>query len=188
MKQYFKDPLSSEPLGLVSSIGVLVASVFVNAYFLKTSFAAMVSWMLDVARGSLVGQAVQRMSAAGVTYASRIPFGLLMTVFVLIFLVPAACLARRGQHLRGSEIVGAVGGAMTVPVVLLLVSGLLMNASFVAGVVLAVFAAACVFATIVTFLRAGNVNGWAICAWGTLFLLITVVMCARNHMVTMFGV
>lgn len=178
--EIMKNPLAQEKMGPVAAICVLLGSIFVNAYFLKTSFSAMVAWV-----SQLIGSAVP--NGDPVTYVSRLPYGLLMTVFVLIFLIPALWMETRGEKHHFADIMERTAYALMVPVVLLLVSALLMNVSLIAGAVFGLFAAVCVAGVMVSAGQTGGLNGWAICAWTTAFFLITVAMCARNHMVTMFS-
>ena len=76
---------------------------------------------------------------------------------------------------------------MLVPVLLMLTSALLMNLSFAVGIVFAIFAVADCAAVIVKAGQKAKLNGYFIIAMTAAFILITLVLCTRNHFITMFG-
>lgn len=183
-----QNPLGGRRLGSGASVAAILVSVPVNAWFQKASFVGLVGWLERTAAGSLTESTAERLAEAqaGMAFslASRLPYGLLMTAFVLAFLLPA-CKVGHGRTWReGFE---CACGALPVPVALLAVASPCMETSLAVGMAFAVAALAACVATIVLETRGGGWNGWLTVAWVTGFVLITAVMLTRNHVVTMFG-
>lgn len=186
-----KDPLTEGKLNLIASLAVFISSIFIHAYFINVSLAGLSRWFLNLTEDALTVAAQNSIiSMTNVTsdaFISKIPFGLLMTAFVMVFLMLAAFLESDlyGKTIR--DVFERACKIMLVPLVFLFVSALLMNVSFLAGIVLAMMAVSISGATL---LKAGihaKVNGYIITLIVTAFLLITVVMLTRNHFVTMFA-
>lgn len=188
---FLKDPLSEGRLSPFSSFVVIIASVFVNAYFLMTSFSGLVSWFVGISGGALTLEAQQGISnvvnLSESAFASKLGFGLLMTVFVMLFLLAAAYIGSEKQERKLERLLERACSTLLVPMLFMLVSALLMNASFVAGVVFATLAVSACVAVIVEAGRKANLNGYLIVALVAGFILITAVLCTNNHFVTMFG-
>lgn len=88
---FLKEPLSDGRLKLIPSLLVLIASIFINAYFQVTSFSALVQWFLKTSGEANVQQRLAEiLSRSDTPVGIRIAFGLLMTAFVMVFLLLAA--------------------------------------------------------------------------------------------------
>ena len=191
LTDFLIDPLSDGRLKPVPSIAVLIGSVFVNAYFLRTSFSGIASWLLKISNGALTAEAQQKISAtvslSDGTMISKLAFGLLMTVFIMIFLLPAAYLDSEGQEKKPKFLLERACSTLLMPMLFLLVSALLMKLSFTAGIVFAILAVADCAAIIVKACRKAKLNGYFIISMTAAFILITLVLCTRNHFITMLG-
>lgn len=194
MKKYIdflKKPLSDGNMNLVSCITVFIGSIFVNAYFLRTSFSSIVDWFMSISKDAVTPEAQQSIldivNTSNGAVASKIAFGLLMTVFIMIFLLPSAYLESGRKEKNFVKLYKRACSTMFVPVIFMLLSALLMNISFVCGLILAITAAAVCVSIIVKAGRKSNVNDYLIIITVALFFLITVALCTRNHFVTMFG-
>ena len=191
LTDFLKDPLSDGRLRPIPSIAVLIGSVFVNAYFLWTSFSEIASWFLKISNGALTAEAQQKIAEAvslsNGAMISKLAFGLLMAVFTMIFLLPAAYLDSEGQEKKPKFLLERACSTLLTPMLFLLVSALLMNLSFTAGIVFAILAVADCAAVIVKAGQKAKLNGYFIIAMTAAFILITLVLCTRNHFITMFG-
>ncbi len=191
LTDFLKEPLSDGRLHPIPSIAVLIGSIFVNAYFLRTSFSGIASWFLKISNGALKAEAQQKIAEAvslsDGAMISKIAFGLLMTVFVMIFLLPAAYLDSEGQEKKPKFLLERACSTLLAPMLFLLVSALLMKLSFTAGIVFAILAVADCAAVIVKACRKAKLNGYFIIAMTAAFILITLVLCTRNHFITMLG-
>ncbi|MGN0619714.1 MAG: hypothetical protein ACI4J7_11905, partial [Ruminiclostridium sp.] len=183
---FLKEPLSRGRLKLIPSLFVLIASIFVNGYFQITSFSALVKWFLKISGEENVQQRLAEiLSLSDTSVGVRMAFGLLMTAFVMAFLLFAAYLEEKDKKI--SHLFGRACATLLVPVLLVMAAALLMNVSLLPGVFLGIAAAANCIVVIVSAGRKAKYNGYILIAIATAFLLITVVLLTRNHLVTMIG-
>lgn len=183
---FLKEPLSSGRLKLIPSMLVLIASIFVNAYFQVTSFSALVQWFLKTSGEVNVQQRVTEIiGQSNISIGVRIAFGLLMTMFVMVFLLLAAYWEEKDRNIR--HLFEKACSSMLVPVLLMLAAALLMNISLVAGVILGIAAAVLCVSTLVSSGKKAELSGYVLMAVATVFLLLTAVMLTRNHFVTMLS-
>lgn len=188
IKDELKDPLCSGFFNGAAALLVFLASIPVNAWFQRQSYIGLSGWILQTSGSGLTQEAADKITGIqnGITvsFVSRLPFGLLMTAFVMFFLIPAVGSGSQGSWKdtwrRSCTI-------LTVPILLLAISSLCMTVSFTAGVVFAVGALSACVASIIIEARKGKWNGWLVITWVTGFLLITAVMLTNNHVVTMFS-
>jgi hypothetical protein len=187
---FLKDPLSEGRLRPVLSTAFFIASIFVNAYFLMTSFSGLASWFMKTSGNALTMEAQQGISdivnLTGNAFTSKLGFGLLMTVFAMLFLLAAAYLGSEKQERETWYLFERACSTLLVPMLFMLASALLMNISFIAGVVFATLAVSACAAVIVEAGRKANLNGYLTVVLVTGFILITAVLCTNNHFVTMF--
>lgn len=140
LTDFLKEPLSSSKLKLVPSLFVLTASIFVNAYFQVTSFSALVQWFLKTSGEANVQQRLAEiLSQSDISVGVRIAFGLLMTAFVMVFLLLAAYLEEKDKNI--GHLFERACSTMLMPVLLMLAAVLLMNVSLVVGVIFGIAAA-----------------------------------------------
>lgn len=183
---FLKEPLSSGRLKLIPSLLVLIASIFVNAYFQVTSFSALVRWFLKTSGEVNVQQRVTEIiGQSNISIGVRIAFGLLMTAFVMVFLLLAAYWEEKDRNI--SHLFEKACSSMLVPMLLMLAAALLMNISLVAGVILGSAAAVLCVSTLVSSGKKAELSGYVLMAVATVFLLLTAVMLTRNHFVTMLS-
>lgn len=183
---FLKEPLSGDRFNLISAVLVFVASIFVNAYFQVTSFSGIVLWFLKVSGQADAQQRLAEiLSQSSTTVEIKIAFGLLMTVFVMVFLLLSAYMEGKEKNIK--YLFERACSTMLVPVLLMLVAALLMNVSLAAGVVFGIAAAADCMAVIVSAGKKAKMNGYIIITIVTAFFLITVVLLTRNHLITMMG-
>lgn len=183
---FLKEPLSGGRLKLIPSLLVLIASIFVNAYFQVTSFSAQVQWFLKTSGEANVQQRLAEiLSQSDTPVGIRIAFGLLMTAFVMVFLLLAAYWEEKDKNI--GHLFERACSSMLVPVLLTLAAALLMNVSLVVGVIFGIAAAINCMAIIVSAGKKAKCNGYILIAIATAFFLITVVLLTRNHLVTMMG-
>lgn len=180
---FLKEPLSDGRLKLIPSLLVLIASIFVNAYFQVTSFSALVQWFLKTSGEANVQQRLAEiLSRSDTPIGIRIAFGLLMTAFVIVFLLLAAYWEEKDKNI--GHLFERACSSMLVPLLLTLVAAMLMNVSLIAGVLLGVAAAVNCMAVIVSAGKKAKRNGYILIAIATAFFLITVVLLTRNHFIT----
>lgn len=140
LTDFLKEPLSGGRLKLIPSLLIFIVSVFVNAYFQVTSFSALVSWILETSKTADAAQLLEDILARSDTAIGvRIAFGLLMTVFAMVFLLIAAYWEEKEKNTV--HLFERACATMLVPELLMFVAALLMNVSLVAGVVLGIAAA-----------------------------------------------
>lgn len=183
---FLKEPLSGGRLKPVPAVLVIIASIFVNAWFQVTSFSALVSWFLETS-GTPDTQRLlaEILSQTDTAIGVRIAFGLLMTVFAMVFLLLAAYWEEKEKNLL--HLLERAGAAMLVPVLLMLAGALLMNVSLAAGVFFGIAAAVDCVAVIVSAGKKVHVNGYLLIGAATVFFLLTAAMLTRNHIATMLG-
>lgn len=183
---FLKEPLSGGRLKLLPSLFILTASIFVSAYFQVTSFSALVQWLLKISGEANVQQRLAEiLSRSEISIGVRIAFGLLMTAFVMVFLLLAAYWEEKDKNI--GHLFERACSSMLVPVLLMLAAALLMNVSLIAGVLFGIAAAVNCMAVIVSAGKKAKYNGYILIAIATAFFLITVVLLTRNHLVTMMG-
>lgn len=183
---FLKAPLSDGKLKLFPSLLVFCCSIFVNAYFQVTSFSALVRWFLKITGTENVPESLAEILARIDTpIGMRIAFGLLMTVFVMVFLLIAAYWEEGRKHF--GHLFERACSTMLAPMLLLLIAALLMNVSFALGVLFGIAAAIGCVAVIVNSGKKANCNGYILITTATAFFMITVVLLTRNHIVTMVG-
>lgn len=183
---FLKEPLYGGRLKLVPAFIIFVASVFVNAYFQTTFFSALVLWLLEVSGVTDVQQRLTEiLSLSSTNIGVRIAFGLLMTVFVMLFLLLAAFWEEKEKNIE--HLFERACSTMLVPVLLMLIAALMMNVSLVAGIFLGIAAAADCVTVIVSAGKKTKMNGYILIAIVTFFFLITVVLLTRNHFVLIIG-
>lgn len=183
---FLKEPLSGGELKLVPALLVFAATVFVNAYFQITSFSAMVSWTLKMYGVTDTTQTLTEILAhSSIAIVVRIAFGLLMTVFVMAFLLSAAYWDNKDKNVV--HLFERACSTMLVPMLLMLVAALLMNVSLAVGVTFGIAAAVDCMAVIVTAGKKAKLNEHILIIIVTSFFLITVVLLTRNHFVMMIG-
>lgn len=191
LTDFLKEPLSDGRLKPIPSIAVLIGSVFVNAFFLRISFSGIASWFLKISDGAMTIEAQQKIAEAvslsNGAFVSKLAFGLLLTAFAMIFLLIAAYLDSKGQEKKLKFLLERACSTLLMPMLFLLASALLMNLSFTAGIVFAILAVSDGAAVIVKAGRNAKLNGYIIIATTAAFILITLVLCTRNHFITMFG-
>lgn len=181
---FLKEPLSNGRLKLIPSLLVLIASIFVNAYFQVTSFSALVQWFLKTSGEANVQQRLAEiLSRSDTPIGIRIAFGLLMTAFVMVFLLLAAYWEEKDKNI--GHLFERACSSMFVPVLLMLAAALLMNVSLVVGVIFGIAAAINCMAIIVSTGKKAKCNGYILIGIATVFFLITVVLLTRNHVVTL---
>lgn len=184
---FLKNPLSDGRLKPFQSILVFVCSILVNAYFQVTSFSALARWLLTISGAENVSeQLAEILSRTETPIGMRIVFGLLMTAFVMVFLLIAAYWEEGRKHF--GYLFERAGSTMLVPILLLLVASVLMNVSFTIGVLFGIAAAIGCAAAIVNSGKKANCNGYILITTATAFFMITVVLLTRNHIVTMVAV
>lgn len=145
---FLKEPLSCGRLKLFPSLLVFVVSIFVNAYFQVTSFSALVQWFLKTSGEANVQQRLTEiLSQSDISVGIRIAFGLLMTAFVMVFLLLAAYWEEKDKNI--GHLFERACSTMFVPVLLMLAAALLMNISLIAGILLGIAAAVNCMAVIV---------------------------------------
>lgn len=173
-------------MNLIPALLVFVASIFVNAYFQVTSFSALVLWLLESFGATDAQQQLTEMlSRSTTTVGVKIAFGLFMTVFLMIFLLPAAYMEEKEKNTK--HLFERACSTMLVPVLLMLVAALLMNVSLIAGGIFGIVAVADCVAVIISAGKKATLNGHIIIAIVTAFFLITAVLLTRNHIITMIG-
>lgn len=183
---FLKNPLSDGRLKLFQSILVFCCSIFVNAYFQVTSFSALARWLLTISGAENVSeQLAEILSRTETPIGMRIAFGLLLTAFVMVFLMIAAYWEEQNKDF--GHLFTRACSTLLVPMLLLLVAALLMNVSFTAGVLFGIAAAISCVAVIVNSGKKANCNGYVLTAIATAFFMVTVVLLTRNHIVTMVG-
>lgn len=183
---FLKEPLSDGRLKLIPSLLVLIASIFVNAYFQVTSFSALVQWFLKTSgEANMQQRLAEILSRSDTPIGIRIAFGLLMTAFVMVFLLLAAYWEEKDKNI--GHLFERACSSMFVPVLLMLAAALLMNVSLVAGVIFGIAAAVNCMTVIVSAGKKAKCNGYILIGIATAFFLITVVLLTRNHIVTMMG-
>ena len=134
LTDFLKEPLSGGRLKLIPSLLIFIVSVFVNAYFQVTSFSALVSWILETSKTADAAQLLEDILARSDTAIGvRIAFGLLMTVFAMVFLLIAAYWEEKEKNTV--HLFERACTTMLVPELLMFIAALLMNVSLVAGVV-----------------------------------------------------
>lgn len=183
---FLKEPLSGGRLKLFPSFLVFGCSIFVNAYFQMTSFSALVQWFLKTSREANAQQRLAEiLGRSDTSIEIRIAFGLLMTAFVMVFLLLAAYWEEEDKNI--GHLFERACSSMFVPVLLMLAAALLMNVSLIAGVIFGIAAAVGCVIVIVSSGKKANCNGYVLIATATAFLMITVVLLTRNHIVTMIS-
>ena len=183
---FLKEPLSGGRLKLFPSLLVFGCSIFVNAYFQVTSFSALVQWFLKTSGEANVQQRLAEiLDRSDTPFRIRIAFGLLMTAFVMVFLLLAAYWEEKDKNI--GHLFERACSSMLVPVLLMLAAALLMNVSLIAGVLFGISAAVSCVIVIVSSGKKANCNGCVLIATATAFFMITVVLLTRNHIVTMIG-
>lgn len=183
---FLKEPLCCGRLKLLPSLLVFVFSIFVNAYFQVTSFSALVQWFLETSGEANVQQRLAEiLSQSDTPVGIRIAFGLLMTAFVMAFLLLAAYWEEKDKNIM--HLFERACSMMLVPVLLMLAAALLMKVSLAAGIFLGIAAAVNCMAVIVNAGKKDKLNGYVLFAIATAFFLITAVMLTRNHLVTMMN-
>lgn len=183
---FLKEPLCCGRLKLLPSLLVFVVSIFVNAYFQVTSFSALVQWFLETSGEANVQQRLAEiLSQSDTPVGIRIAFGLLMTAFVMAFLLLAAYWEEKDKNIM--HLFERACSMMLVPVLLMLAAALLMKVSLAAGIFLGIAAAVDCMAVIVNAGKKDKLNGYVLFAIATAFFLITAVMLTRNHLVTMMN-
>ncbi|MGI6052424.1 MAG: hypothetical protein ACOYA9_08065 [Bilifractor sp.] len=184
LEQILKNPYSEAHLPLLPSILVILCSIAVNAYVQITSFSSMTLWLLrifcDTEAGAHLTQILALNSASP---AVRAAYGLLMTAFVMIFILPAACWYE--EKPTPAKVIERAAAMILIPVILTLTAALTFKVSFIAGVIIALLACVYCMALIAEAGRKGKKNGYLIIIMMTLFLLITAMMLLRNHLVTL---
>lgn len=181
---FLKEPLSDGRLKLIPSLLVLIASIFINAYFQVTSFSALVQWFLKTSGEANVQQRLAEiLSRSDTPVGIRIAFGLLMTAFVIVFLLLAAYWEEKDKNI--GHLFERACSSMSVPVLLMLTAALLMNVSLIAGAFFGIAAAVNCMAVIVSAGKKANINEYLLIVTATAFFLITVVLLTRNHFITM---
>lgn len=184
--EILRTPYAQVRLKLLPSIAVLLASVAVNAYVQITSFSAETIWLLETFEDPEAKAHLVRILALNTASpALRAAYGLLMTVFVLIFMLPAA--AWYEEKPSPLTVMERAASMLLVPVILTLIAALTFQFSFSAGAVIAMLAVVYCMAMIAEAGRRRKKNGYLVIAMMTLFLLITALMLFRNHLVTMAG-
>lgn len=181
---FLKEPLSDGRLKLIPSLLVLIASIFINAYFQVTSFSALVQWFLKTSGEANVQQRLAEiLSRSDTPVGIRIAFGLLMTAFVMVFLLLAAYWEEKDKNI--GHLFERACSSMSVPVLLMLTATLLMNVSLITGAFFGIAAAVNCMAVIVSAGKKANINEYLLIVTATAFFLITVVLLTRNHFITM---
>lgn len=187
LTDFLKEPLCCGRLKLLPSLLVFVVSIFANAYFQVTSFSALVQWFLETSGEANVQQRLAEiLSQSDTPVGIRIAFGLLMTAFVMVFLLLAAYWEEKDKNII--HLFERACSMMLVPVLLMLVAALLINASLTAGIFLGIAAAINCMAVIVSAAKKANVNEYLLIATATAFFLVIVVLLTRNHLITMIDV
>lgn len=182
----FKNPFHDARLSLLPSILVLLCSVAVNTFVQITSFSAETSWLLQTFRDPEAQAHLAQILALNTTSpALKAAYGLLMTAFVLIFILPAARWYE--EKLTVSVVLERAATMLFVPVILTFIATLIFNASFIAGVIIAMFAVVYCMAEIQEAGRRRGKNGHLLIVLEALFLLITALMLLRNHLLTLAG-
>lgn len=181
-----KNPCTDERLSLPAAIVVLLCAIAVNTFVQITSFSAEVLWILETF-GDPEAQAhlAQILALNTASPALRLAYGLLMTVFVSIFILPAA--AWYEEKKTPSAVLERAETMLFVPVIITLIATLTFKASFIAGAVIAMFAVVYCMAEIQEAGRRRGKSGYLLIVLETLFLLITALMLFRNHLTTMAG-
>lgn len=183
---FLKLPLSDGRLKFTSALAVFFASVFVNAYFQVTSFSALAVWYLRAfGEKEFQQQLNQILIGSERTIGVRVAFGLLMTIFVMIFLLLAAYWQEKEKGIK--RLFERACSALLVPVLLMLIAALLMNVSLAAGIFFSISAAADCMAVIISAGKRANVNEYLLITISTAFFMITVVLLTRNHFMTLSG-
>lgn len=186
LTDFLKEPLYDGRLKLIPSLLVLIVSIFVNAYFQVTSFSALVQWFLKTSGETNVQQRLAEiLSQSDTPVGIRIAFGLLMTVFAMVFLLLAAYWEEKDKNI--GRLFERACSSMLVPVLLVLVAALLMKVSLIAGILFGIAAAVNCMAVIVSAGKKTNYNEYILLATATAFFLITVVLLTRNHFVTIIS-
>lgn len=181
---FLKNPLSDSRLKLFQSFFVFGCSILVNAYFQVNSFSALARWLLTISGAENVSeQLAEILSRTETPIGMRIAFGLLMTAFVMVFLLIAAYWEEGRKHF--GHLFERACSTMLVPMLLLLAASVLMNVSFTIGVLFGIAAAIGCVAVIVNSGKKANCNGYILITTATAFFMITVVLLTRNHIVTM---
>lgn len=102
-----------------------------------TSFSALVRWFLKISGTEKVSeQLAEILTRTDVPIGMRIAFGLLMSAFVMVFLLIAAHWEEGRKHF--GHLFERACSTMLVPMLLLLIAALLMNVSFTLGVLLGI--------------------------------------------------
>lgn len=173
-------------LKLLPSLLVFVVSIFVNAYFQITSFFAFVQWFLKTSSESNVHQQLAEiLSRSDIPVGIRIAFGLLMTVFVMFFLLLAAYWNEKDKNIM--HLFEQACSTMLIPMFLMSIAALLMNFSIVIGIVFGISASVSCMTVIIVSGKKANLNEPVLITIATAFFLITVVLLTRNHFVTMIN-
>lgn len=185
--EILKNPCTQAHLPLLPSLLIILGSIPVNAYVQITSFSAMTAWLLKMFGDADAEVHLTRILAMNsASPALRMAYGLLMTVFVMLFIVPAACWLEEKPTL--TKVIERAAAMMLVPVILVLLAALIFKVSFTAGAITALLAAVCAMALIAEAGRRKKKNLWLIILMMTLFLLLTAMMLLRNHLVTLAGI
>ncbi len=96
---FLQEPISDGRLKLFPSLLVFCCSILVNAYFQVTSFSALAQWFLKISGAENVsGQLAEILTRTDTPIGMRIAFGLLMSVFVMVFLLIAAYWEEGRKH------------------------------------------------------------------------------------------
>ena len=187
LKEILKNPCSEAHLPLLPSVLVILCSIPVNAWVQVTSFSSMTAWLLRIF-GDTEAEAhlTQILALNNASPAVRAAYGLLMTVFVMIFILPAACRYEEKPTLK--KVIERAAAMILVPVILVFIAALTFRVSFTAGVSIALLAAVYDTAMIAEAGRRRGGNGYLIVLMMTLFLLITVMMLLRNHLAALAGI
>ena len=183
---FLKEPMSDGRLKSISALLVVVASIFINAYFQITSYSALVRWFLNVSGEENVEQCLTDILRQDDTSVGlRIAFGLLMTVFVMLLLFLAAYWEEQDKNI--CHLFERASSAMFVPVLFIFAAALLMNVSLTAGLIFGVAAAIECMAVVVNSGKKAKCNSYIMIAVATAFFMMTVVLLTRNHFITMFA-
>lgn len=190
-RKLIKEPSADGKLNLIASLSVFISSIFIHAYFINVSLAGISGWFLNLTGDALTVETqnniINMTYVTSDAFISKIPFGLVMTAFVMIFLLLAAFLERDLNGKKMKDVFGRACKLMFVPLVLIFISAIFMKESILAGIIFAMMA---VSISAVSLVNAGihaKINGYIISIIVTSFLLITATMLTRNHFVTMFG-
>ncbi len=183
---FLKSPLSSGRIKPISSLFVFCCSIFVNAYFQISSFSALVQWLLKIYDEENAAEHLSEILVrTDIPIGMRLAFGLLMSVFVIIFLLIAAYLEEQSKNI--GHLFERACSTMIVPMLLLFAAALLMNISLALGVLFGIAAAVSCIAVIISSGKRTDCNGYVLILISTAFFMITVVLLTRNHIVTMIG-